>query len=385
MPHKWVFLDRDGVVNRDSDAYVKRWEEFAFLPRSLDALRLLAEHGLPVVVVTNQSAIGRGLTPESEVARIHTRMTAAVEKVGGRIRAVYYCPHAQRDGCRCRKPRPGMVEQACRELALPALGGGAGGGQRKGHRLRPGSRVRGRRAGAHRQRPVRGKRTGRKRDAARPGCGGPFRRGPVDREGSMKKRKPAPRFLTALGANRAGEIFEIEGYAAVGMAGPVLVPLTTANTVAMPHGGELMYLPDRRPVVFDPEAGRLETLDENPFAPGEPIFPVAAFNSPGWVLAQVSAYRGKTRCESSAHVCLRGRGVARPGLPDAAHQRGPRTAPGPAADAARGGGRRGARACAGSCRTTGSGPTWRTAPSTSGARPARTSFWAGTRPPCPHR
>jgi D-glycero-D-manno-heptose 1,7-bisphosphate phosphatase len=117
---KWVLLDRDGVINRDSDAYVKRWAEFAFLPRSLAALRVLAERGIPVVVVTNQSAIGRGLTTAAAVARIHERMRAAVAAAGGRIRAVYHCPHAPGDGCRCRKPEPGLVERACRELGLRA-------------------------------------------------------------------------------------------------------------------------------------------------------------------------------------------------------------------------------------------------------------------------
>ena len=111
----------------------------------------------------------------------------------------------------------------------------------------------------------------------------------------MRKIKPGKlntkkHMVTTLVADRKGEIFELEGYAAVGMAGPSFVPLTTGNTVNMPYGGELMFLPDRRPVVYNIESSRFETLKENPYAPGEPLFPVASFNSPGYVLAYNSAY-----------------------------------------------------------------------------------------------
>ena len=97
--------------------------------------------------------------------------------------------------------------------------------------------------------------------------------------------------LTALVADQAGEIFELDGYAAVGMAGPRLEPLSRAQTCDMPSGSELMYLPDRKPVLLNIKTGRLETLRKNPHAPGENIYPVAAFNSPGYVLTRVSAYR----------------------------------------------------------------------------------------------
>ena len=97
--------------------------------------------------------------------------------------------------------------------------------------------------------------------------------------------------LTALVADQAGEIFELDGYAAVGMAGPWLEPLSREQTCNMPYGSELMYLPDRKPVLLNINTGLLETLSENPYAPGENIFPVAAFNSPGYVLTRVSAYR----------------------------------------------------------------------------------------------
>jgi len=114
----------------------------------------------------------------------------------------------------------------------------------------------------------------------------------------MAKRRPNARrasrspehYLTALVATAQGEIIDLEGFAAVGMDGPLRAPLTTRTARRIPHGSEFMYLPDRRPVVWDLETGELVTLAENPFAPGEPLFPVAAFNSPGYVITQLCAY-----------------------------------------------------------------------------------------------
>jgi pyruvate-formate lyase-activating enzyme len=102
-------------------------------------------------------------------------------------------------------------------------------------------------------------------------------------------RAPAA-YLTALVANVDGEIIDLEGYAAVGMDGPILAPLTTRTTRRMPHGSEFMFLPDRRPVVYDLETEDLVTVLENPFVPGEPVFPLAAFNSPGYIITQLCAY-----------------------------------------------------------------------------------------------
>jgi molybdenum cofactor biosynthesis enzyme MoaA len=96
--------------------------------------------------------------------------------------------------------------------------------------------------------------------------------------------------VTALVANSTGEIFELDGYAAVGMDGISRVPLTLDHTRSMPFGSELMYLPDRRPILFNTRNNRFETLKEDPYAPGEPIFPVAVFNSPGYVNSYLCAY-----------------------------------------------------------------------------------------------
>jgi len=97
--------------------------------------------------------------------------------------------------------------------------------------------------------------------------------------------------LTAVVADQAGEIFELEGYAAVGMGGALFTTLQAANTHKMPYGSELMYLPERSPVLYNQSSGKFETLRENPYAPGEAIFPVAAFNSPGYVTTHISAYQ----------------------------------------------------------------------------------------------
>ena len=106
-----------------------------------------------------------------------------------------------------------------------------------------------------------------------------------------KSHQTTSPLLTALVANQAGEIFELDGYAAIGMAGSRLEPLSMKQACTMPYGSELMYLPDRLPVLLNIKTGRLETLGENPYAPGENLFPVAAFNSPGYVITRVSAYR----------------------------------------------------------------------------------------------
>jgi len=111
---------------------------------------------------------------------------------------------------------------------------------------------------------------------------------PIKGNTSMQKKK---KFVTAVVSNTAGEIFDLEGYAAVGMAGSSLVPLTIDDTMNMPFGGELMLMPDRKPLLYNIKHHRIESLLENPYSPGESIFPVAAFNSPGYVISFVSAFK----------------------------------------------------------------------------------------------
>lgn len=110
------FLDRDGVINRKmpEPRYVTSWEEFEFLPGALEGLAALANMDARIVVVSNQRGIARGVYTEQTLEDIHQRMKAAVEAAGGRIDAIYYCPHE--GGCKCRKPEIGMFERAAREV-----------------------------------------------------------------------------------------------------------------------------------------------------------------------------------------------------------------------------------------------------------------------------
>jgi pyruvate-formate lyase-activating enzyme len=105
-------------------------------------------------------------------------------------------------------------------------------------------------------------------------------------------------WLTAVVADGDGRIFDLPGYAAVGMAGEELEPLAREQTIGMPYGSELLYLPGRVPVLFNLASGSVEEVPENPHAPGERIYPVAVFNSPGHVITHVSAYRERPRARS---------------------------------------------------------------------------------------
>ncbi len=115
-----VFVDRDGVINRlgPDGGYVTRWEHFEFLPGALEALAVLRERGCRVVVVTNQSCIGRGVARHEEVRAINRLMEEAVEAAGGHIEATYLCPHRPEDGCGCRKPKPGLFFLARDDLGI---------------------------------------------------------------------------------------------------------------------------------------------------------------------------------------------------------------------------------------------------------------------------
>ncbi|MBI4575127.1 MAG: HAD-IIIA family hydrolase [Planctomycetes bacterium] len=115
-----VLVDRDGVLNRKPPRaeYVRSWEEFEWLPDALDALRLFHETGYRVIVVSNQAGVARGALSEEGLAAIHDRMRSAVRAAGGRIDAVYHCPHDWDAGCDCRKPKPGMLYRAQREFDL---------------------------------------------------------------------------------------------------------------------------------------------------------------------------------------------------------------------------------------------------------------------------
>jgi D-glycero-D-manno-heptose 1,7-bisphosphate phosphatase len=127
---KLVILDRDGTINQDSVDYVKSPNEWQPLPGALEAIAKLNHAGWHVVVATNQSGLGRGLFDVASLNAMHAKMHTMLAAVGGRIDAIFYCPHAPEDVCRCRKPEPGLFEQIGERFGLelkgvPAVGDSA--------------------------------------------------------------------------------------------------------------------------------------------------------------------------------------------------------------------------------------------------------------------
>lgn len=112
-----VFLDRDGTIAEEV-GYLNHLRRFRMFPFVAAAIRCLNKARLPVIVVSNQSGVGRGYFPESLVHNVHELMTQQLAAAGARLDAIYYCPHTSVDGCECRKPKPGMLERAAREHAL---------------------------------------------------------------------------------------------------------------------------------------------------------------------------------------------------------------------------------------------------------------------------
>jgi len=119
---KLIILDRDGVINYDSDQFIKSPEEWKPLPGSLDAIARLCQAGYHVVVATNQSGIGRGLFDMPTLNAIHDKMHKACAQAGGRIDAVFFCPHAADDGCNCRKPQSGMIDEIAERYSMDLSG-----------------------------------------------------------------------------------------------------------------------------------------------------------------------------------------------------------------------------------------------------------------------
>ena len=122
---KLAILDRDGTINRDSDEYIKSPEEWEPLPGALEAIARLNHAGWHVVVASNQSGLGRGLFDVGSLNAMHSKMHKALAAVGGRIDAVFYCPHSPGEGekaCTCRKPLPGLFEQIGERYGIDLAG-----------------------------------------------------------------------------------------------------------------------------------------------------------------------------------------------------------------------------------------------------------------------
>ncbi len=120
---KAVFLDRDGVINKDPGGwtkyeYVTRWEDFHFLPGVFEALRKLNRSGMRTVVISNQAGVSKGFFSKKDLDEVTRRMTGDINKNGGNIEKVYYCIHKDEDNCNCRKPKAGLLETAKQELGI---------------------------------------------------------------------------------------------------------------------------------------------------------------------------------------------------------------------------------------------------------------------------
>ncbi|MFZ2737172.1 MAG: D-glycero-beta-D-manno-heptose 1,7-bisphosphate 7-phosphatase [Burkholderiaceae bacterium] len=119
---KLVILDRDGTINVDSDAYIKSPQEWLPLPGALHAIAQLNHGGWHVVIATNQSGLGRGLFGVADLNAMHAKMNKMLAAVGGRVDAIFYCPHAADEGCACRKPKSGLFEQIGERFGVDLVG-----------------------------------------------------------------------------------------------------------------------------------------------------------------------------------------------------------------------------------------------------------------------
>lgn len=117
-----VILDRDGVINQDSDAYVKSADEWIPIPGSATAIARLCNAGYTVAVATNQSGLARGYFSQDDLNAMHNKMTALIEAEGGALAHIAWCPHGPDDGCDCRKPLPGLIDQITERLNASTTG-----------------------------------------------------------------------------------------------------------------------------------------------------------------------------------------------------------------------------------------------------------------------
>jgi D-glycero-D-manno-heptose 1,7-bisphosphate phosphatase len=115
---KMIILDRDGVINYDSHEYIKSPDEWHSIPGSLEAIAQLNRAGFYVMVVTNQSGIGRGYYDVATLDLIHEKMFSELAAVGGHIEEIFFCPHLPTDNCLCRKPKPGLLQQIQKKYAI---------------------------------------------------------------------------------------------------------------------------------------------------------------------------------------------------------------------------------------------------------------------------
>jgi D-glycero-D-manno-heptose 1,7-bisphosphate phosphatase len=120
---RYLFIDRDGVVNKDPGGwtktnYVTEWKDFHFVPGTLEALKKLKEKGIKVIVASNQGGVNKGLYLREQLDKVNESMLKEIEKNGGDVEEVFYCIHRDEDNCNCRKPKPGMLEDASKKYGI---------------------------------------------------------------------------------------------------------------------------------------------------------------------------------------------------------------------------------------------------------------------------
>ncbi len=113
-----VILDRDGVINHDSDEYIKSVDEWIPIDGSLEAIARLKRAGYRIAVASNQSGLARGYFDEATLQAMHAKMQALLQQRGASVDGIYFCPHGPDNGCTCRKPRPGMLLQIARDFSI---------------------------------------------------------------------------------------------------------------------------------------------------------------------------------------------------------------------------------------------------------------------------
>jgi len=128
MGDKYVFLDRDGVINEDGYGwteygYITRWEDFRFLPGVLEGIKKFSEAGYKCVIISNQQGVGKGYYTEEQLSEVNKKMVEAIREAGGDIAGSFYCTHTKEEDCDCRKPREGLFLKAKEKLEIKELGG----------------------------------------------------------------------------------------------------------------------------------------------------------------------------------------------------------------------------------------------------------------------
>lgn len=115
---KLIILDRDGVINYDSDDFIKTPDEWQPIPGSMEAITRLNQAGYRIVIITNQSGLSRGLFTLDDLNQIHNKMYKQLADMGGTIEAIFFCPHGDKENCKCRKPRPGLFHELANRLGI---------------------------------------------------------------------------------------------------------------------------------------------------------------------------------------------------------------------------------------------------------------------------